>query len=85
MNSGQFKPIHSCSRCGAQITNVFRVGGLTFGSDCIFKITAEWIAEHYPSNAEKAAWAFSHVQANLRVNKKLKTADYPLELIELPF
>lgn len=27
-----------CSRCGAEIKNVFRVGELVFGSDCILKI-----------------------------------------------
>lgn len=31
---------HVCNRCGARIKHVFRVGGLTFGSECIQKINA---------------------------------------------
>lgn len=68
-----------CNRCGTEIKNIFRVGELIFGSDCILKINDAEFSRIYFGGQDlplsKALLAF------IKRNKRAKSLEIDLKAI----
>jgi hypothetical protein len=72
-----------CSRCGAHIKKVFRVDGLTFGSECISKVNKTVMRQLYGERLQlgDALMKWADRQLRSRAKGALKNISIDPDLI----